>query len=77
MQMNIYFTNFKSKIKDLHSPLSFRHFILGAIAIFIYVGVEIGIPSTANLFMTKISNLFSKKRFNISKNNNLFLLKEL
>ena len=40
------------KVKDTHSPLSFRHFIFGAIAIFIYVGIEIGIPSTANLFMT-------------------------
>ncbi len=40
------------KEKDSHSPLVFRHFILGAIAIFIYVGVEIGIPSTANLYMT-------------------------
>ena len=39
-------------VKDKHSPLSFRHFILGAVAIFIYVGIEIGIPSTANLFMT-------------------------
>ena len=39
-------------VKHSHSPLSFRHFIFGAIAIFIYVGVEIGIPSTANLFMT-------------------------
>lgn len=37
---------------DKHSPLSFRHFILGAIAIFIYVGVEVGIPNIANLFMT-------------------------
>lgn len=25
-------------------PLSYRHFVLGAIAIFIYVGVEVGIP---------------------------------
>ncbi|MDP4207631.1 MAG: MFS transporter [Bacteroidota bacterium] len=40
------------KVKHHHSPLSFRHFILGAIAIFIYVGIEIGIPSTANLYMT-------------------------
>lgn len=40
------------KVKDTHSPLSFRHFIFGAIAIFIYVGIEIGIPSTANLYMT-------------------------
>ncbi len=42
----------KVKIKHEHSPLSFRHFIFGAIAIFVYVGIEIGIPSTANLFMT-------------------------
>jgi FHS family L-fucose permease-like MFS transporter len=42
----------EKKVKHKHSPLSFRHFIFGAIAIFIYVGVEIGIPSTANLFMT-------------------------
>ncbi len=40
------------KVKHAHSPLSFRHFTLGAVAIFIYVGIEIGIPSTANLFMT-------------------------
>ena len=28
-----------------HSALSFRHFILGAIGIFVYVGVEVGIPN--------------------------------
>ena len=28
-----------------YSPLSFRHFVLGAIAIFVYVGVEVGIPN--------------------------------
>lgn len=44
-----------SKGKDKHSPLSFRHFIFGAIAIFVYVGVEIGIPSTANLYMTSFT----------------------
>lgn len=38
---------------DKYGPLSFRHFILGTIAIFIYVGVEIGLPSTANLYMTQ------------------------
>ena len=41
-----------AKQKDSHSPLSFRHFVLGAIAIFFYVGVEVGIPNTANLYMT-------------------------
>ncbi len=42
----------KVKIKYEHSPLSFRHFVFGAIAIFLYVGIEIGIPHFANLFMT-------------------------
>ena len=32
--------------------LKFRHFILGAIAIFVYVGVEVGVPGTLNLFLT-------------------------
>ena len=38
--------------KDQLSPLSFRHFVLGAVAIFFYVGVEVGIPNTANLYMS-------------------------
>lgn len=42
----------KVKIKHAHSPMAFRHFKLGALAIFVYVGVEIGIPHFANLFMT-------------------------
>ena len=37
---------------DKHSPLSFRHFVLGAFGIFIYVGLEVGISSIANLYMT-------------------------
>ena len=36
--------------KDAYSPLSFRHFVLGAIAIFFYVGIEVGIPNTANVY---------------------------
>jgi FHS family L-fucose permease-like MFS transporter len=31
--------------KSANSPLSFRHFVLGAIGIFVYVGVEVGIPN--------------------------------
>jgi len=38
--------------KDKHSPLSFRHFVLGAVAIFFYVGIEVGIPNMANLYMS-------------------------
>ena len=34
-----------------HSPWNFRHFVLGAVAIFLYVGIEVGIPGTLNLYM--------------------------
>ena len=40
---------------DKYSPWSFRHFVLGAIGIFVYVGVEVGVPGTANLFMTSLT----------------------
>ena len=42
----------KAKEKSKHSALSFRHFILGAAGIFVYVGVEVGIPNISNIFMT-------------------------
>ncbi len=42
----------KATVKDTHSPLSFTHFLLGALAIFVYVGTEVGIPNIANLYMT-------------------------
>jgi FHS family L-fucose permease-like MFS transporter len=35
----------------IKGALSFRHFILGSIAIFVYVGVEVGTPGTMNLFL--------------------------
>lgn len=34
-----------------HSPWSFRHTVLGVIGIFIYVGIEIGIPGTLNFYL--------------------------
>ena len=40
--------------KDPHGPLSFRHFVLGAIAIFFYVGIEVGIPNTANIYFSEL-----------------------
>lgn len=40
------------KEKYEHSPMAFRHFIFGTVAIFLYVGIEIGIPHFSNLFMT-------------------------
>ena len=38
-----------------HSAWNFRHFVLGAIAIFFYVGIEIGIPSQVNFFLADAS----------------------
>ena len=35
----------ENKDESMIGPMSFRHFVLGAIAIFIYVGVEVGIPN--------------------------------
>ncbi len=31
--------------KSQYGPMSFRHFVLGAVAIFVYVGIEVGIPN--------------------------------
>lgn len=41
----------KTIMNDKYGPLSFRHFILGAIAIFIYVGVEVGIPNVLHKWL--------------------------
>ena len=40
-----------SQTKFEHSPWSFRHCLLGVIAIFFYVGVEVGIPGTLNFYI--------------------------
>jgi len=37
--------------KSDYSALSFRHFILGAIGIFVYVGVEVGVPNVLNKWL--------------------------
>lgn len=39
-----------------HSPWAFRHFVLGVIAIFVYVGVEVGIPGTLNFYLADSSD---------------------
>ncbi len=39
-------------VKGKHSAWSFRHFVLGAVAIFMYVGIEVGIPGTMLFFLS-------------------------
>lgn len=36
----------------IKGALSYKHFVFGIIAIFLYVGVEVGIPNFVNLYMT-------------------------
>ena len=39
-----------------NSPWSFRHLVFGVIGIFIYVGIEIGIPGTLNFYLSDVSD---------------------
>ena len=45
----------KTQVKA-ENPLSYRHFVYGVIAIFLYVGVEVGIPGTLNFFLSDSVN---------------------
>lgn len=47
----------EKKVLDKHSAMSFRHFRFGILCIFVYVGVEVGIPNFVNLFMTSSAEL--------------------
>lgn len=49
----------KVVVKSKHSAMSFRHFVFGTVAIFLYVGIEVGIPNFINLFLTAAQNLES------------------
>ncbi|HCC88289.1 MAG TPA: MFS transporter [Prevotella sp.] len=42
-------------VKFEHTPFAFRHFTFGVIAIFVYVGVECGIPGTLNFYISDTS----------------------
>ena len=41
-----------SVMKDIAETLKFRHFTLGALAIFFYIVIEVGVPSMGMLYMT-------------------------
>ena len=42
----------RKNVKYEHSAWSFRHCVLGVIAIFFYVGIEIGIPAQLNFYLS-------------------------
>ena len=45
-----------AETKFEHSPWSFRHCTLGVVAIFFYVGVEVGIPGALNFYLSDLSD---------------------
>ena len=46
----------KSDVKDKHSAFSFRHFNLGIIAIFLYLGLEVGTPTYILQYLTSATD---------------------
>ena len=42
----------RKSVKFEHSPWNFRHFVMGVVAIFFYVGVEVGIPAQLIFFFS-------------------------
>ena len=54
----IFFTKIEENEKKVvvkedskYGPFSFRHFILGTVAIFVYIGIEVGIPNVLNKWL--------------------------
>lgn len=45
-------TSANKNVKYAHSPWNFRHTVLGVIGIFIYVGIEVGIPGTLMFYLS-------------------------
>lgn len=44
-------------VSSIKGALAHRNLVFGIIAIFLYVGIEVGIPNVANLYMTDINGL--------------------
>ena len=44
-------------IESIKGALSHKNLLFGIIAIFLYVGIEVGIPNIANLYMTDVNGL--------------------
>ena len=65
----------------IKGALSYKHFVFGIIAIFLYVGVEVGIPNTVNLYLTtktkaQLKELVAKNEATIAENEKAILAYE-
>ena len=47
----------ESTIESIKGALSHKNLVFGVIAIFLYVGIEVGIPTIANLYRTDVNGL--------------------
>ena len=47
----------ESTIESIKGALSHKNLVFGVIAIFLYVGIEVGVPNIANLYMTSADGL--------------------
>ena len=47
----------ESTMESIKGAVSHRNLVFGVIAIFLYVGIEVGIPNVANLYMTSANGL--------------------
>lgn len=45
-------TEVKAAVKDRYSAFSFRHFKLGILAIFLYMGIEVGVPNFIQQYLS-------------------------
>ncbi|MEG2513781.1 MAG: MFS transporter [Bacteroidaceae bacterium] len=57
----------KKAVKDPHSAFSFRHFNLGILAIFLYMGVEVGTPTYILQYLTSDTPAVQAQRESIMK----------
>ena len=47
----------ESTMESIKGAISHKNLVFGVIAIFLYVGIEVGIPNVANLYMTSVDGL--------------------
>ena len=47
----------ESTMDSIKGALSHKNLVFGVIAIFLYVGIEVGVPNMANLYMTDVNGL--------------------
>ena len=63
----------KAAEKSQYGPMSFRHFVLGAIGIFIYVGVEVGIPNVLQKWLN--NDLAQIEEISVPKDSKIVVVK--